>query len=255
MKKTIICLVALVLTVCAQTSCGNNRQPVMEAKVKHSAATEKTQPAKPERQETVESDEPSDEEMEGQSGMYAASDVKKYWKKRVIKVPGQKSDIVALFEAFYAEWPTDEGNRIVHVTNPSLAPEGELFEDGSEIDRKNGYVESAWYEGEQLGTISACVWKRKNGHKLFAVNFHVGEKATEDFLCFYDFDPAKRTLTPEESPVKQQHLKFSDKKPLFYSLPHEGKTLKVIEDDGDDGVVITKYDFDGQNLKFAGHSD
>ena len=197
------------------------------------------------------------EQSEPQGGMYKPADVEKYWKTRTINVPGHSSDIVALFEAFYAVWPTEEGNRIVHITNPALAPDDTNFEEGSEIDRKNGYVESAWYENEdgpdegeeEIGMVTACVWKRKNGHKLFAVNFG----AVKSFLCFYDYDPDKRTLTPEESPIKKEHLYYPDKKPVFYTLPHHGKTLEVVEDAPGDEVVITRFTFDGQNLVFAGH--
>ena len=110
-------------------------------------------------------------------------------------------------------------------------------------------MESSSYEGEGLGMVSACVWKRNNGHKLFAVNFHV--LGGNDFVCFYDFDPVKRTLTPEESPVKREHLKSPEKSPLWYDLPHQGKTMTVVEDGGSDAVVINYYEFDGQNLKFA----
>lgn len=187
--------------------------------------------------------------MDDRRGMCVPADVEKGWQKRTIKVPDKKSDIVTLFEAFYKVWPTIESSRIVQETNPSLVVKNEYYEEGSIIDRKNGYVESSSYEGEGLGMVSACVWKRNNGHKLFAVNFHV--LGGNDFVCFYDFDPVKRTLTPEESPVKREHLKSPEKSPLWYDLPHQGKTMTVVEDGGSDAVVINYYEFDGQNLKFA----
>lgn len=245
MKKSITYSIVLMLFALIQSACNNGTQAAETAETKDSATLEKIQYSNSYSQED------SGEKMEKQNGMYDPSDIAKYWSKRTITVPGQKSDIVALFEAFYAEWPTHEGNRIVHMTNPSLAPKDEYFEEGSVIDRKNGYVESAWYEGEHLGGVSACIWNRKNGHKLFAVNFEV----ENDFLCFYDFDPAKRTLTPEASPIKKEHLNFPDKKPLWYTLPQEGKTLEVVEKGPDDNIASTYYEFDGQNLKFAGHDN
>ena len=187
--------------------------------------------------------------MDDRRGMCVPADIEKGWQKRTINVPGKKSDIVTLFEAFYKVWPTIESSRIVQETNPSLVVKNEYYEEGSIIDRKNGYVESSSYEGEGLGMVSACVWKRSNGHKLFAVNFHV--LRGNDFVCFYDFDPVKRILTPEESPVKREHLKSPEKSPLWYDLPHQGKTMTVVEDGGSDAVVINYYEFDGQNLKFA----
>ena len=257
MKKTVIYLFALGILLSVASGCKSDKQASAAAAV---SETENTVTAEQSPQPKDEAQEVPDEKIEKQGGMYAPSDVARFWKKRIIQVPGSKSDIVALFEAFYAEWPTVEGNRIVHMTNPSLAPEHELYEWGSVIDRKNGYVESAWYEnedpegespeGENVGVVSACVWNRKNGHKLFAVNFN----SEKDFVCFYDFDPAKRTLTPEESPIKKEHLNFPDKEPLWYTLPQEGKTLEVVERVDDDYKVwSTYYKFDGQNLKFAGH--
>ena len=254
MKTNILFIVALMLPIWVLSSCKADKQTAGVAETKSTVAAGKTQaPAadSTQAQEGSVAQEVADGEMEGQGGMYIPDDIAKYWKKRVISVPGQKSDIVALFEAFYKEWPTEEGNRIVHVTNPALAPSEENFEEGSIIDRKNGYVESAWYEGEDLGTISACVWNRKNGHKLFAVTFV--RHAANGYLCCYDFDPDKRTLTPEESPVKREQLNYPDKSPLWYDLPQEGKTLTVVEDAPGDDVAITYYEFDGQNLKFDRH--
>ena len=77
---------------------------------------------------------------------------------------------------------------------------------------------------------------------------------TKDFLCFYDFDPTKRTLTPEESPIKREELCYPDKEPLWFELPQEGKTLTVVEDAPGDEVAMTYYSFDGQNLKFEKHN-
>ena len=136
--------------------------------------------------------------LDDRRGMCVPADVEKGWQKRTIKVPGKKSDIVTLFEAFYKVWPTIESSRIVQETN---------------------------------------------------VNFHV--LGGNDFVCYYDFDPVKRTLTPEESPVKREHLKSPEKSPLWYDLPHQGKTMTVVEDGGSDAVVINYYEFDGQNLKFS----
>ena len=114
--------------------------------------------------------EDSDEEMESQSGIYDAADVEKHWQNRPIKVTGEKSDIVALFGAFNKEWPTHEGNRIMHEADPASVPDDGFYEEGSIVDRKNGYVESSWFESEDLSVVSACVWNRKDGHNLFAVN-------------------------------------------------------------------------------------
>ena len=246
MKKTISYSIVLLLFVWVLGSCSNSKDANEGADKKDKATTEKVEASDPDAEET--SDEASEEKVENHKGLSEPSELAKGWKQRTITVKGQKSDIVALFEAFHNAWPTDAGSRIMHQASPKQYPAGELYEEGSIIDRKNGYVESAWLEGEDLGAISACVWNRNNGHKLFAVTF---DNTENNFICFYDFDPAKRTLTPEKSPIKKEHLNYPDRDPAWYTLPREGKRLEVVEDTPEGGVALVHYDFDGQNLKFT----
>lgn len=242
MKKNIIYVIAMTLPLLGMMGCKQGGNAAVDETRTDSVAAEAN----------TEGTEVPDEEMEGQSGIYDASDVEKYWQQRTIQVPGGKSDIVALFGAFNKEWPTHEGNRIMHQADPASVPDDGFYEEGSIVDRKNGYVESSWFEGEDLSVVSACVWSRKNGHKLFAVNMGKARKDMGEFVCFYDYDPAKKTLTPEESPVKKEHLLFPEKPIELYRLPHEGKVMEVEER----GALIffnAIYTFDGQNLKYVGH--
>ena len=197
-------------------------------------------------------EELSAEELENQGGIYDVRDVERYFQKRTIQVAGDKSDIVALFEAFNAVWPTKEGNSIVHATNPSLV-QGDYNPGRSIIDRKNGFVESPYSEknGKASSAVQACVWNRKNGHKLFAVHGGMYDDDIQDFAIFYDYDPTSKTLTPEESPLKKENQLFPNKRPVLYLLPQEGKSVYVREA----GRVIffeDVYAFDGQNLHFVG---
>ena len=246
MKKIISYSIVLLLFVWVLGSCGNSKDATEGADKKDKAKTEKVQASDSDTEETQE--EGTEEKVESHKGLYEPSELAKGWKQRTIAVKGKNSDIVALFEAFHNAWPTDAGSRIMHQASPKQYPAGELYEEGSIIDRKNGYVESAWLEGEDLGAISACVWNRKNGHKLLAVTF---DNTDNNFICFYDFDPAKRTLTPEKSPIKKEHLNYPDRNPAWYTLPREGKRLEVVEDTPEGGVAVVHYDFDGQNLKFT----
>jgi hypothetical protein len=242
MKKNIIYVIAITLPLLGMMGCKQGGNAAADEKKTDSVAAEAS----------TEGTEVPDEEMEGQSGIYDASDVAKYWQQRTIQVTGGKSDIVALFGAFNKEWPTHEGNRIMHQADPASVPDDGFYEEGSIVDRKNGYVESSWFEGEDLSVVTACVWGRKNGHKLFAVNMGKARNDMGEFVCFYDYDPAKKTLTPEESPVKKEHLIFPEKPIELYRLPHEGKVMEVEER----GALIffnAIYTFDGQNLKYVGH--
>lgn len=241
MKKNLIYVIAMALPLLGLVGCkqGNNTAP-------DEATADSVAAAKVNVEESV-----SDEEMEGQNGIYDVRDVEKGWKQHTIKVADTKGDIVALFEAFNNAWPTVAGNGIVQKTNPELV-HGEFSEGKATIDRANGFVESPWSEKEGQGVVSACVWNRKNGHKLFAVNMGKARDDVEEFVCFYDYDPAAKTLTPEESPVKKEHLLFPDQRPHLYRLPQEGKTFEA-EEAGGLIYFCAIYTFDGQNLKFAGH--
>lgn len=242
MKRNIIYVMALTLPLLGMVSCKQNGNTTTQEGTADSVASAATEEACLE----------VSDELEGQQGIYDARDVEKYWKQRPILVSSEKSDIVALFEAFNNEWPTMEGNSIVHVTTPQLV-HGDFYEGKTIIDRKNGYVESPWgNDDEGVGVASACVWNRKNGHKLFAVNMGTARNDMDEFVCFYDYNPDTKTLTPEESPVKKEHMLFPDQHPELYRLPHEGKVLEV-EERG--GLIFFDaiYTFDGQNLKYAGH--
>ena len=92
-----------------------------------------------------------DDELETHAGIYDVRDVERYWQKRTIQVAGDKNDIVGLFEAFNAVWPTKEGNSIVRATNPSLV-QGDYYPGKPIIDRKHGFVESPY--GERMDTSS-----------------------------------------------------------------------------------------------------
>ena len=185
-----------------------------------------------------------------QSGVFETQDVEQYWQGSVIPVQGDKADVVTLFEAFNQKWPTVEGNSIVAKTNPSLV-KGETYKGRVTIDRENGFVESPYVDDENTPAVQACVWKRKNGHRLFAVHFGMYSDVVPNFACFYDYDPATKTLTPEASPVKKENMLFPDKRPYQYLLPQEGKCMYVREE----GSVLCfedVYAFDGQNLVFKG---
>lgn len=194
--------------------------------------------------------EPRDEEMESQRGNYDIRDVARLWKKRTIKVVDgtEKTDIVTLFTAFNNEWPTYVGNTVVKKANPKA-----IVSDGYDnmkvtIDPKNGYLELPMQgDGE---TMSSCVWRRKNGHSLFAVCLAWPTAGVGEHVFFYDYDPTKKTLTPEDSPVLESHL--LEKEGLhFYTLPQTGKTMTVQEENNLGTILV--YNFDGQNLKLAGY--
>lgn len=153
------------------------------------------------------------------------------WAEKTINVEsnGKAPSIEQLVEAFNKTWPTS-------------AIGGEKT-----VDSPNGWFTSK-VEGQ---TLTACQWKRPNGHQLFAVNLAQPIEPTINVLMFYDYDPAKGTLTPDKGSL-------IDFKPAFegniveYKLPRTGKDIVINEFvPGWEKYIKHTYAFDGTKHKFA----
>ncbi len=157
-----------------------------------------------------------------------------------------------MFESFNRTWPTWMGGAICETMEQGLAKRV-LDEETSlvvTVDTKNGYVEID--DGGTDGAyMSACVWNRSNGHKLFAVRIGKPTDPCLEFVCFYDYDAQKKTLTPEPDILKG--YRWSDKKTftqIFYHLPKTGKTL-LVDEWGDNGPVQHTFNWDGMKPVYA----
>ena len=93
--------------------------------------------------------------------------IKKLWITKSIKVSGG-DNILQLVSAFQQAWPTYSGFELLKFSK-SKTP----YDNNDKIvDIKNGFV---YYseddpDAESDEIMSACVWNRQNGHKLFAVS-------------------------------------------------------------------------------------
>ena len=116
-------------------------------------------------------------------------------------------NIIPLLTAFNKTWRTESGTALLKDgMNPMNQDDGYNFV----VDRQNGYV-SASELGDDGEDISACVWKRSNGHKLFAVvltKYHGVFPTVKAF--FYDYNPTKQTLTPEPNEVTEFVPSFTE---------------------------------------------
>lgn len=149
------------------------------------------------------------------------------WAKKTIT--GVKSgNILPLLTAFNKVWPTDPGKAI--LTDGSK-PEAQDNEYHFVIDTPNGYV-SANELGDYGQDLSACVWKRSNGHRLFAVRFTQSVGVfPHSIVLFYDFDAAKGTLTPVDHALSQFMPAFNESSvdAVSIELPQIGKDVQVQE--------------------------
>ncbi len=159
---------------------------------------------------------------------YDIDEIRAGWAQKTITgVPD--GNILTLLKAFNKTW------RTVPATELLAHPvSNENHEDAYAIvvDRPNGYVSAAEL-GDDGEDIEACVWKRSNGHKLFAVVYTRYHGFTpHPISLFYDYDAAKGTLTPEfDVPLVQFLPAYSDPSVDFVhiELPQKGKDVVVTE--------------------------
>ena len=157
-----------------------------------------------------------------------------------------------MLERFDQTWPTWMVGSIRNTMEQGLSKE--VLDEETEltvtIDSKNGYasVGDGGTDGEYM---SACYWNRSNGHKLLAVLLGKPTDPCMEVLCTYDYDPQKKTLTPEPDILKG--YRWGDKgeyKQIFCNLPKTGKNVTVQDWSGDEPVVHT-FTWDGMKPVYA----
>lgn len=159
---------------------------------------------------------------------YTTDEIRAGWARKTIT--GVKSgNILPLLTAFNKTWRTAPATELLAhpVTN-----EGDEDAYSITVDTPNGYV-CAQELGDDGEDIEACVWKRSNGHKLFAVVYTRYHGLTpHPIALFYDYDATKGTLTPEfDVPLVQFLPSYSDPSVdmVHIHLPQKGKDVVVDE--------------------------
>lgn len=175
------------------------------------------------------------------------------WASRPIKVKGggNAPDIVTLTKAWNDVWKVYVVSGILkRAANPKFTqakdPE---YNSETIVDRKNGYMcEDSG--GTDSDYMESCVWRRDNGHRLFAILLGGPTDPEIEFVCFYDYDPATETMTPEESPADT----FKPTQEFYsYCLPHKGKDFIIKEYllDDDETYIENVFTWDGQKHVFG----
>ena len=167
--------------------------------------------------------------------------VKAKWQTVSIKVPGEgKAGIMQLVKAFQQTMPTYSGTELVKFSQSKA----KYDKTDKVVDTQNGYVlySEDDPDSDNNEILEACVWRRSNGHNLFAICFHrfVPEL---DVLCFYDYNPQTRTLTPEKSLANLFTPSFPGYRYRVF-LPQHGKNMKVMEFFGE-LTIEHEYSWDG----------
>ena len=184
---------------------------------------------------------------------YSIDEIEKGWKTKTIGNVINGS-LGIMLERFDQTWPTWMVRVARETMKKGLAKE--VIDDETSLtvinDAKNGYVEvnDAGTDGEYM---SACVWNRKNGHRLFAIRMGKPTEPFIEFVCFYDYDPEKKTLTPEPQ-ILAGFKQWTYECPLIYVLPMVGKNL-IIEEFGDQGHLRHTFTWDGMKPVFSKTED
>lgn len=165
------------------------------------------------------------------------SEVNSQWREKsiVVKNGGQAPHIVALLRAFHQALPTWVVDEVLkQADHPAQGTRidgtASIYEDEDDyrilIDRKNGYVDLI--SQTDISQMEAGVWRKDNGHRIFAVSLYEQHDPVQNLLCWYDYDPATQTMKPERSPL-------DDFKPALltaevgWSLPMKGTDFTIRE--------------------------
>lgn len=145
------------------------------------------------------------------------------WQKSTMKC--SDGTIMGLVKAFNSMLPTYSVSEFLREAELPEAKRNFIID----IDSHNGYVSFA--EGSDDASsesMMACVWRRSNGHRLFAIAFDQRSSKQQAFAAFYDFDPKNGTLSPNYDYLKYFKLSFGNS--IFgIRLPKEGKDIVITE--------------------------
>ena len=167
------------------------------------------------------------------------SEVNSQWRTKKISVKdgGQTPDVVTLLRAFHQALPTWAVSQVLkqadHPAKGTRQSGTAAIWDGEEeddyrilIDRRNGYADLA--SQTDIDQTAASVWRKDNGHRIFALSLFQQHGNPQNVLCWYDYDPQTQTMTPEKSPLDD--FKPSAKGAFVaYELPMTGTDFNIIE--------------------------
>lgn len=182
-------------------------------------------------------------------------------KNIAVKTAEDEPDVMTLIKAFHAVWPTDVvDSLIVRVGDKRF-----VSEDTSDAAAGSCHVyvdcddfNCASFDHGDTGdqSMDARVYRRENGHTLFAIRLEQNNPEQKLFCCFYDYDPKTRVMTPEKEPYATLQRKWKDSS-LEYSLgEYYDQTIVVLETSpkGDESI-FHQFVFDGMKHYYQSSDD
>ena len=167
------------------------------------------------------------------------AEVNAQWFRTTINVKngGQAPDVVTLLRAFNEAMPTWVVGEVLeqadHPAKGTRQSGTASIWDGKEeddfrilIDRRNGYVD---LESEtDVDQMSACVWRKDDGHRIFAISLYEQHVMPQNLLCWYDYDPQTQTMTPAKGPLEEFQPDVKDAE-IGWCLPMKGTDFTLTE--------------------------
>ena len=173
------------------------------------------------------------------------------WEKTILTdVPD--GSLATMLDCFNKKWPTWMLRSAVKTMKKGVDGR-ETYNNDQIVVRnkpKNGFVEVNWWgDAERLEFMRACYWKRSNGHRLLGIYFGgTNSYPNIHFVCFYDYDMKRHTLTPEPQII--DGFRTTEDRKFYYDLPEEGKELRITEY-GSQGNFVHIFKWDGMKPVFS----
>ena len=154
--------------------------------------------------------------------------------------------LVSMLDCFNQKWPTWMLNAAIKTMKKGVNGRDTYENDQIVVwnKPKNGFVSVDWWgNAERHEFMRACYWTRPNGYRLFGIYFGGTDNYPNiHFVCFYNYDSKKHTLTPEPQII--DGFRTTEDTKYYYDLPEEGKELRISEF-GTRGHFIHTFKWDG----------
>ena len=154
--------------------------------------------------------------------------------------------LVSMLDCFNQKWPTWMLNAAIKTMRKGVNGRDTYENDQIVVwnKPKNGFVSVDWWgNAERHEFMRACYWTRPNGYRLFGIYFGGTDNYPNiHFVCFFNYDTKKHTLTPEPQII--DGFRTTEDTKYYYDLPEEGKELRISES-GPRGHFIHTFKWDG----------
>lgn len=188
------------------------------------------------------------------------SDVSNEWRNKsiVVKNGGATPNVITLLKAFNQALPTWVVSQVLKQNDKPAkgtrkSGTAQIFDSNDDyrilIDPSNGYADlSSETDIEQM---SCCVWRKTNGHRIFAISLYEQHDEVQNLLCWFDYDPQTQTMKAAKSPLDNYKKPFKHMD-IGWTLPMKGTEFVIHEYYHFSGITINQvYNWNGMEHRYA----